>query len=94
MKATPLCVVCLKRPMGGFPLCEPCGRSYDRQIEKDETTAAIIEWAAKRARAQTKRRALLPGLPANFSGRYCLECRTPLTTSDMGKDVCPYCGVA
>ena len=81
--------------MIGSMLCTVCGRSYDRQIEKDETTAAIIEWAAKRARAATKpRKAASPALPANFSGRYCLECRTPLTKNDFGKPACPYCGVA
>jgi len=54
MKA--LCVVCRERPMVGIPLCEPCGRSYDRSLAKDVSIAACIEWAANRTRRFERKR--------------------------------------
>lgn len=45
------CYVCLA-PLRGktYFLCSPCGRSYDRALEKDVSVAGIIEWASSRAR--------------------------------------------
>lgn len=49
------CVVCMEREAPSFAvLCHPCGKSY-RQI--DFTMAAVIEWAAKRARRFERARA-------------------------------------
>lgn len=43
------CVVCRKR-RASMLLCDPCGRSYDRDLKRNMTLAGAIEWAAKRAR--------------------------------------------
>lgn len=43
------CLVCQK-PTPTLFLCKACGRSYDKMIEQDPTTANIIRWAANRAR--------------------------------------------
>lgn len=51
-----LCPVCGEREREGKLLCRPCSRSYDRQVARDETTYAIILWAAHRARLAERRR--------------------------------------
>jgi hypothetical protein len=49
------CAVCLGQPCG-LVLCKPCGASLDTMLVGEPPTgalhthAAIIEWAAKRAR--------------------------------------------
>lgn len=45
----PSCVVCC-RPTARGILCRPCGRSYDRDRDRDMTILACIAWAARRAR--------------------------------------------
>lgn len=50
------CVVCAKRPRVRFLLCAACARSYDKTIGKTHTIAALIEWAAQRARFFEKER--------------------------------------
>lgn len=44
-----LCVVCLLRP-ASIIMCDLCGRSYDRDAARDATIAAVVVWAARRAR--------------------------------------------
>jgi hypothetical protein len=48
------CIVC-RGPCKAF-LCRACARSYDRQVAKDNTTAAIIAWTARRVRSVASRR--------------------------------------
>lgn len=46
-----MCVVCNQRPRVGGMMCEQCGCSFERAVSKDDgTIAAVIEWAARRAR--------------------------------------------
>ena len=50
------CIVCMERPLSGFIFCDKCRKSWDRDAEKDETFAAAIIWAAKRARKYERAR--------------------------------------
>ena len=54
------CVVCCLRPPRGAVLCAECAKAYDRSTAADDgTIAAIIAWAATRARgfsAQARKR--------------------------------------
>jgi hypothetical protein len=45
----PACVVCL-RPGKQHVICDLCSRSLAKVERDDMSTAALIEWAAKRAR--------------------------------------------
>lgn len=69
MSAVRLCVVCMERPRKGLLMCEPCGRSWDRDAAKDTTMRGAVVWAARRARRFEKRRGerreadLLRGMP-------------------------------
>ena len=50
MRRSDICPVCRRYRIGRRLMCDPCGRSYDRALARDETTIALIEWAARRAR--------------------------------------------
>lgn len=50
-----ICVVCLKREMTLYPLCEPCGLSYDEKAS-ERSVGDIIIWATDRARYFDRRR--------------------------------------
>jgi hypothetical protein len=51
-KAVKFCVVCCARGADGGALCGVCRKSLDRV---ENTNLALIEWAAKRARAFERR---------------------------------------
>jgi hypothetical protein len=51
-----VCVVCMRRRCAGYLFCRTCARSYDRQVARDETIAALIIWCAKRARREALRK--------------------------------------
>jgi hypothetical protein len=45
------CVVCGLRPVEGVVMCSRCSSSFERSKRKDDgSIAAVIEWAATRAR--------------------------------------------
>ena len=44
------CIVCGARVVVRGDLCHKCCMSYDRARKKDNTTIALIRWAAARAR--------------------------------------------
>jgi uncharacterized Zn finger protein (UPF0148 family) len=44
------CIVCNLRNKEGALFCAACGKSWDRDAKKDQTIAAAVIWAAKRAR--------------------------------------------
>jgi hypothetical protein len=50
------CVVCLDRLMVGYLMCDPCGLSYERALERDNTVHDCIRWAAERARRFERKR--------------------------------------
>lgn len=50
------CLVCRRPLKKAHFLCELCGRSYDRAVDRDNTTAAIIRWAVDRALLIERRR--------------------------------------
>lgn len=54
------CAVCLLLPLpwGSMVMCRPCARSYDQARNRDASTAALIEWAATRARRYERKRRL------------------------------------
>lgn len=62
MKKRTRCLVC-REPCASLLLCPPCRRSFNALRLKDESPAALIYWAANRARLLATRppRAARPG---------------------------------
>lgn len=56
MVAGDLCIVCYERERAGTLFCKTCGESYDRDANKDTSIAAVLKWAARRARMFERRR--------------------------------------
>jgi len=52
------CVVCFEAQAVGCLFCKTCGESYDRDARRDNTVAAAVRWAAKRARRFERQRTI------------------------------------
>jgi hypothetical protein len=52
----PPCVVCVKRRATGSGLCDQCMRSLASYEGDDGSVAAVIRWAAERARHFSRKR--------------------------------------
>ena len=50
------CAVCLDEINNERIMCSSCARSYDRNKTSENTTWAVIEWAANRARKAERAR--------------------------------------
>lgn len=52
-----VCVVCrCSGQAGNSHMCDPCGRSFDRVVARENTEWATLEWAARRAWRFAKKR--------------------------------------
>lgn len=79
------CLVCEGPTKTAGDMCPACCRSYDRMNQKDSTMYALIDWAAKRARAalrkrlRTKRDSGITGGPQDSSAGKAQNSRASVT---------------